>query len=85
MKMYVIFRSLLDDEEPLQRGVLNNETGFVDCLCGCNGCFEPDDCEIIRKQFVLSILSEFIAVIGTMFKKLRRFFFVAFAEVSDEH
>ena len=43
----IIFQSLLDDEEPPMRGVLNADTGFVDCLCGCNGCFEPEDYEII--------------------------------------
>ena len=47
MMKYVIFKSLLDDEEPLQHGLLNREIGFVDCLCGCKGCFEPGDYEII--------------------------------------
>jgi len=46
----VIFKSLLDDEEPLQLGILNKKTGFVDCLCGCNGCFEPGDYIIIRNK-----------------------------------
>jgi len=75
VKKYVIFKSNLDVEEPLQRGVLNEKTGFVDCLCGCNGCFEPDDYEIIKKQIVVSMVSELIAVIGTTIKKLRCFFF----------
>ena len=47
MKKQVLFKSLLDEEEPLQRGILDEETGFVECLCGCNGCFEPGDYEII--------------------------------------
>jgi hypothetical protein len=46
-KKYVVFQSLLDDEEQPQYGILNERTGFVDCLCGCDGCFEPDDCELL--------------------------------------
>ena len=44
---YVVFQSELDDEEPPQAGILDEETGFVDCLCGCNGCFEPGDYRIL--------------------------------------
>lgn len=75
MKKYVIFKSLLDDEEPLQRGILNEDSGFVDCRCGCEGCFEPDDYQIIKKQFVASMLGELIAFIGKTIEKLKRFFF----------
>lgn len=45
--MLVLFRNLLDDNEPEQFGILDDDQ-IVWCLCGCDGCFEPDDYSIIR-------------------------------------
>lgn len=46
--MLVTFQSLIDEAEPPQFGVVTDDN-VVYCLCGCDGCFEPDDYHIIDR------------------------------------
>lgn len=44
----VLFKNLLEEnEEDICRGEMLPD-GLVKCLCGCNGCFEQDDIEILE-------------------------------------